>query len=92
MKLSMRHASRSQAETYHSLSAKERVLIRNEVDDDTEGQPYVRKREPGEDQREDVVLVPSQNHRAQCRSNPNLRMPERGRRTCAEDRDLTGTT
>ena len=32
------------------------ALAGEEVDNDTEGQPDVRERKPGEDQREDVVL------------------------------------
>lgn len=33
------------------------ALIGEQVNDDTESQPDVRQRKPGEDQREDVVLV-----------------------------------
>ena len=43
--------------TYHCLGTEEGILIRDKIDNDTERQPDVREREPGEDQREDVVLV-----------------------------------
>jgi hypothetical protein len=42
----------------HNLWGSENVdaLIRKEVDDDAEGEPYVCQREPGEDKGENIVL------------------------------------
>ena len=45
-----------QIDTYDCLSAKECVLIRDQVNDDTESQPDVCEGEPREEQGEGVVL------------------------------------